>query len=727
VARTSGAYWQTFGYNAIGNREQSVEHSTTGGTDVTTTYVNGAGTGTQPHTLAETKGGGDPTKFVYDLAGNLLTRTANSAKNQTLKWDNEGRLAQVTTTGATPGTTKYLYDADGSQLIRRDPGRTSLFVGDTEIVINTAVSPAVLIGAVRTYSHGGAGAVAMRSTLPGGGAHYLFGDPHGTASLSIGTTTQAVARQQYKPYGENRAVANTTLWPDPTRGYLSAPKDTSTGYTDLGARKYDPVLGRFISADPLLQITDPAQLGGYTYAGDNPITLSDPTGLSGDTGNGSGNGVRFRPDTGKVIDGGTGNVYDGSDDSDVDEDAVEVDVNGNGEGTVGGVTVTVDQVDSIYAFGNQVNYAYFHFSTNSKGWDALDDNLKLLKMMDWACQQVHNQCTTVYANAIHSALIARYVKANGGDPLYAGGVHLAVNEDAGGADAAAVGRMLSSTRTSMRSFDMLDDMAEGVGRACVRGNSFAPETRVLLADGTARPIADIRVGDKVLATDPETGETHAEEVTALHENTDTYLVNLTVEGVDGHAVTVRTTEEHPFWSPQRQRWIDAGELASGEFLGAEKSHGTVTVEDVHPFTGRQTMYNLTVAELHTYYVLAGTTPVLVHNCGEGIYEAGGKHGPTARSSSRGTNSAEPRNGQGAFDNSFEWTPEGPGQAPRRIGVSDGEIVILDRTRQVPCGCSRDGGMNDIWHGHVRGWSDLSPGMQSGLRKAGLVDRKGRPL
>jgi len=29
------------------------------------------------------------------------------------------------------------------------------------------------------------------------------------------------------------------------------------------------------------------------------------------------------------------------------------------------------------------------------------------------------------------------------------------------------------------------------------------------------------------------------------------------------------------------------------------------------------MYNLTVADLHTYYVLAGTTPVLVHNCGEG--------------------------------------------------------------------------------------------------------------
>lgn len=88
-----------------------------------------------------------------------------------------------------------------------------------------------------------------------------------------------MARQPYKPYGENRASANTSLWPNLTRGYLNAPKDISTGYTDVGARKYDPALGRFISADPLLQITDPAQLGGYTYSGDNPITGSDPSGL----------------------------------------------------------------------------------------------------------------------------------------------------------------------------------------------------------------------------------------------------------------------------------------------------------------------------------------------------------------------------------------------------------------------------------------------------------------
>ncbi|MGW1642525.1 hypothetical protein [Streptomyces lavendulae] len=38
-------------------------------------------------------------------------------------------------------------------------------------------------------------------------------------------------------------------------------------------------------------------------------------------------------------------------------------------------------------------------------------------------------------------------------------------------------------------------------------NSFAVGTAVLTADGSTKEIADLQVGDKVVATDPETGET----------------------------------------------------------------------------------------------------------------------------------------------------------------------------------------------------------------------------
>jgi RHS repeat-associated protein len=296
VAGSAGAYWQSYAYDAVGDRTQLTDHATNGGADVTTTYTNGVN-GTHPHALASTSGSSDPTTFGYDAQGHLISRAAASGNNQTLKWDDEGNLSEVDNTGPSAGVTKYLYDADGNQLIRRDPGRTTLFAGDTEVVINTSSSPAVSMGAVRTYTDGSGQAVAVRSTLPGSsGSDYLFSDPVGTATMAMDTTTQKVSRQQNKPYGEPRTSNNTTAWPDMTHGYLGAAQDTSTGYTDTGARKYDPSLGRFISLDPILVTTDSNQLGGYSYAGDNPAGDSDPSGLmsKGDAGGcGGGNGTPY--------------------------------------------------------------------------------------------------------------------------------------------------------------------------------------------------------------------------------------------------------------------------------------------------------------------------------------------------------------------------------------------------------------------------------------------------
>ncbi|WP_220189666.1 Hint domain-containing protein, partial [Streptomyces phytophilus] len=64
-------------------------------------------------------------------------------------------------------------------------------------------------------------------------------------------------------------------------------------------------------------------------------------------------------------------------------------------------------------------------------------------------------------------------------------------------------------------------------------NSFTAGTPVLMADGTTKPIEDVKVGDKVLTTDPETGKTSIETVTAEIVGTGSKnLVQITVD-VDG--------------------------------------------------------------------------------------------------------------------------------------------------------------------------------------------------
>jgi RHS repeat-associated protein len=62
------------------------------------------------------------------------------------------------------------------------------------------------------------------------------------------------------------------------KGFVGGTKD-DTGLTHLGAREYDPVIGRFISADPVLDADDPQQMQGYAYANNTPLSASDADGL----------------------------------------------------------------------------------------------------------------------------------------------------------------------------------------------------------------------------------------------------------------------------------------------------------------------------------------------------------------------------------------------------------------------------------------------------------------
>lgn len=141
-----------------------------------------------------------------------------------------------------------------------------------------------------------------------------------------------------------------------------------------------------------------------------------------------------------------------------------------------------------------------------------------------------------------------------------------------------------------------------------------------MADGTTKPIKDVETGDRVLATDPETGISEAKTVTATITGEGAKrLVEVTID-TDGDSGTatasVTATAGHPFWVPRLNEWITADRLEPGAWL--RTNTGTwvqITAVDRH---GEQaTVHNLTVEDLHTYYVLAGGVPILVHNadCG----------------------------------------------------------------------------------------------------------------
>ncbi|SCF35132.1 intein N-terminal splicing region/RHS repeat-associated core domain-containing protein [Micromonospora matsumotoense] len=150
------------------------------------------------------------------------------------------------------------------------------------------------------------------------------------------------------------------------------------------------------------------------------------------------------------------------------------------------------------------------------------------------------------------------------------------------------------------------------------GNSFTGDTKVLMADGSHKPIRDVKLGDRVLATDPTTGRTAPRVVTALIVGSGTKQlvdITVTVDGPQGsRAETITATAGHPFWIADQHQWREAKDLKPG-YTFETADHRPAAVAATHHRTQPEVVHNLTVDTLHTYYVVAGNTPVLVHNCG----------------------------------------------------------------------------------------------------------------
>ncbi|HEX5496033.1 MAG TPA: RHS repeat-associated core domain-containing protein, partial [Mycobacteriales bacterium] len=186
----------------------------------------------------------------------------------------------------------------------------------------------------------------------------------------------------------------------------------------------------------------------------------------------------------------------------------------------------------------------------------------------------------------------------------------------------------------------------GLGRNIARRalgsctNSFTSGTGVLMANGSRRAIQDVRIGDRVIATDPITGKTAAEPVAdVIVGHGVRRLVALTVAvgvalGGGGVAYadsgthaqrteTITATEGHPFRVDGQGKpigpdltvngyWSTAGNLRPGVWLDTPGG-GHAAVLATRAYTTTTTVYNLTINGIHTFYAEAGDTPLLVHN------------------------------------------------------------------------------------------------------------------
>jgi RHS repeat-associated protein len=421
------------------------------------------------------------------------------------------------------------------------------------------------------------------------GISWLGADHQGTAMVAIDEVTQQATIRRQTPFGVPRGTQPTS-WPN-SRGFVGGTNDR-TGLTHLGAREYDPAIGRFISVDPVMDLSDPQQWNAYAYSNSNPVTFSDPTGLFWGSvmealrkafGQAAGSAAS-RPGTRKQ----RSNGYDANDDGKITSGDYAVNIAGC-------------NYNNGYTFGGRGHCA--HRDAIQRSGDFVGD----------------------FAGVNDYYLCAQ---GDAGACAWAGG-SLVAGVALGGVMGAAfrgVRQLLKQLRRvpppkkppvkpsrkdpprgsggDRRPEPEGDRNPEPVDAGC---KSFGAATAVLMADGTRKPIEKVKVGDKVVATDPATGKSGPRTVTHVWVHNDR-LTGLAVEGG-----TVVTTEDHLFWNATDRQWQRADALSAGDRLaGADGRLPKVGGLRLGPFVPAPA-YNLTIDDIHTYYVLAGNTPVLVHN------------------------------------------------------------------------------------------------------------------
>lgn len=189
--------------------------------------------------------------FTYDLSDQPTNISGSGGVNTTYEYDgNKKRVKSVESpVGAATKTTYYVYSALTGGLIFKDE------VTDGKTTDYASIGPA----GVRIEN----GATAV----------YTHSDHLGSRVAATDASGAVLWREFYHPFGETLGYAAGAN--DDNTGYTGHLEDADTGLTYMQARYYDPVMGRFLSPDP---IDYQDQLNLYAYVANDPVNAFDPNG-----------------------------------------------------------------------------------------------------------------------------------------------------------------------------------------------------------------------------------------------------------------------------------------------------------------------------------------------------------------------------------------------------------------------------------------------------------------
>ncbi|HYG80343.1 MAG TPA: RHS repeat-associated core domain-containing protein [Pyrinomonadaceae bacterium] len=248
--------------------------------------------------------------YAYDLFGNRYQHAAsNPASTNPLPYVavEDGQISKLTnrfTSGVAYDDAgnvetdqkfrgkQYQYDANNRQRWSANmdgSGAVTAVYDGTEqrvaIKVNGVIDNVMVYDAMNKL-------MAEYSTSAGagaGGVQYVFADRQGSTRVVTEDDGDVISRQDYQPFGEELGAVGMRL-SDSDYGtassarqkYAGMEKDEASGMSHTLWRKYDSKSGRWTSPDPYggsMTVADPQSFNRYTYVNNDPVNLTDPTGL----------------------------------------------------------------------------------------------------------------------------------------------------------------------------------------------------------------------------------------------------------------------------------------------------------------------------------------------------------------------------------------------------------------------------------------------------------------
>jgi RHS repeat-associated protein len=534
--------------------------------------------------------------YIYDKNGNLLNDPLSGGRTFTFNGENKQTIVKD---ASNQPIGRYFYDGEGKRVKKITNLETTVFVYDG------------LGKMVAEYS------TATPPTNPT--TSYTATDQLDSPRVITDSNGNVVSRRDFMPFGEelyadgvNRNTANkySLSSQDAVRQrFTGYQKDTETNLDFAEARYYNNAHARFTAVDPLLasgKSADPQTFNRYVYCLNNPLVLTDPTGLFGDFYNYKGN-------------------YLGSDDNKTDGKvyfAQEVARRKTKKGTevdlVNWVVTTREGVfaarhPTIAAITNeQALVRSFPANPYEQAWNGFVTGLKNIPGTLW----------NAGIDSSHTSLLGLTSVVNF-DSLKVGtygcNTQITCSWSGGTTNAAIIAPgVVSGVFGAGASTELgLGNSFESPAVSETFGNCFIAGTLIHTEKGLVA-IEKIKAGDKVLSYNEDIGQVEYQDVVRLFRNTADEFLKIQVEG---EAEPITVTLGHPFYVHQNKDtlsansddegdWILSKDLQVGNLLRLPTGEWRPIV-NIRIVQQTQTTYNFEVEKNHDYFV--GRNGWLVHN------------------------------------------------------------------------------------------------------------------